>query len=331
MTSRHLLRRAFIFFAVLAAACGGAAPASEPGPTATATATAAVPGASAPSAPGVSAVPTPAHIVLVVNENHSYGDIVGNAAAPFINGLAREGALFTRSFAVTHPSEPNYLALFSGSTHGITDDSCPHTFRFPNLATDLAAVRRSFTGFAESLPAVGSRICVHGDYARKHVPWVNFANVPASASQPLSSFTSSQPGALPTVSWVIPNLCDDMHDCSVATGDSWLRKHLGGYAHWAMTHRSLLIVTWDEDDGSAANQIPTIFVGQVVKPGRYGQRITHYNVLATIEAAYHLPRDGHAATAAPITGIWAGIRQGGSARIVRSPQQARHARTAPGT
>ena len=110
------------------------------------------------------------------------------------------------------------------------------------------------------------------------------------------------------MSWVIPNLCDDMHDCSVATGDSWLGRNLGGYAHWAMTHHSLLIVTWDEDDGSAANQIPTIFVGQAVRPGRYGQRITHYNVLATIEAAYHLRRDGHAATAAPITGIWAGAR-----------------------
>jgi phosphatidylinositol-3-phosphatase len=305
MTRRRLFRRAFIFFAALAAACGGAAPATGPGPTTSATA--AAPSASASSAPGVWAVPTPAHIVLVVFENHSYGDIVGNAAAPFINSLIREGALFTRSFAVTHPSEPNYLALFSGSTHGITDDSCPHTFTSPNLAADLAAARGSFTGFAESLPALGSRICVSGEYARKHVPWVNFANVPASASQPLSSFTSSQLGALPTVSWVIPNLCDDMHDCSVATGDSWLREHLGGYAHWALTHHSLLIVTWDEDDGSAANQIPTIFVGQVVKPGRYGQRITHYNVLATIEAAYHLRRDGHAATAEPITGIWAGI------------------------
>ncbi|HKB31510.1 MAG TPA: alkaline phosphatase family protein [Streptosporangiaceae bacterium] len=298
----------------LAAACGGAAPAAGPGPaTPTAAPTGAGPTGPAGASPtgasaAAAAVPAPAHIVLVVMENHAYGDIIGNPAAPFINALARRGAVFTRSSAVAHPSEPNYLALFSGATQGVSDDSCPHTFRAPNLGADLAAARRSFTGYAENLPAVGSPVCVSGSYARKHVPWVNFANVPVSASQPFSKFPGSRPAALPTVSFVVPNLCDDMHDCSVATGDAWLRRHLGGYADWAMTHHSLLIVTWDEDDGSAANHIATIFVGQVVRPGRYGQRITHYNVLATIEVACHLRRDGQAATAAPITGVWAGAR-----------------------
>jgi hypothetical protein len=321
MARRHLACAAVMCLAVLAAGCGSNAPAAGPGsaapstavPAAGASSTAAAspPGASSPGASspgGAAAVPAPAHIVLVVMENHAYGEIIGNPTAPFINGLARQGALFARSFAVTHPSEPNYLALFSGSTDGVSDDSCPHTFTAPNLAADLAAASKTFTGYAEGLPAVGSAVCVLGNYARKHVPWVNFASVPASASQPFSRFPGSRPAALPAVSWVIPNLCDDMHDCSVATGDSWLRQRLGGYAHWAMTHHSLLIVTWDEDDGSAANQILTIFVGQAVKPGTYRQRITHYNVLATIEAAYHLRRDGHAATAAPITGIWAATR-----------------------
>ena len=70
----------------------------------------------------------PAHIVVVIDENHSYSEIIGSSDAPYINSLATEGALFTQSFAVAHPSQPNYLALFSGSTHGITNDSCPHTF-----------------------------------------------------------------------------------------------------------------------------------------------------------------------------------------------------------
>jgi phosphatidylinositol-3-phosphatase len=111
---------------------------------------------------------------------------------------------------------------------------------------------------------------------------------------------------LPTVSFVIPNLCNDMHDCSVATGDSWLRAHLDAYARWAMTHDSLLIITWDEDDGSQSNQIPTIFLGQPVRPGKYGDRITHYNVLSTLEAAYGLPRIGNGTARAqtPITNIW---------------------------
>ena len=109
---------------------------------------------------------------------------------------------------------------------------------------------------------------------------------------------------LPTVSFVIPNLCHDMHDCSIAADDAWLRAHIGGYATWAMRHHSLLIVTWDEDHGSQGNRAVTIFVGQQVRPGRYAEPVTHYSVLATIEAAYALPRDGQAATAKPVTGIW---------------------------
>ena len=95
-----------------------------------------------------------------------------------------------------------------------------------------------------------------------------------------------------------------MHDCSVATGDAWLRAHLAGYASWASTHDSLLILTWDEDDGSQGNQIPTIFIGQMIRPGRYGEGVTHYTVLRTVEDAYHLRHDGHAAAVPPITDVW---------------------------
>ena len=250
------------------------------------------------------AVPQPAHTVVVVMENHSYADIIGNPATPFINALARQGALFTRSFAITHPSEPNYLALFSGSTQGVTNDGCPDQFTTPNLAADLIKAGESFAGYAEDLPSTGSSVCAAGEYARKHVPWADFGNVPGSVSKPFTSFPKTAFARLPAVSFVIPNLCDDMHDCSASAGDTWLRANLAGYADWAMKHDSLLILTWDEDDGSQANQIPTIFAGQLVRPGRYAEAINHYRVLATIEAAYGLPRDGHAATVAPITDIW---------------------------
>ncbi len=251
-------------------------------------------------------VPRPAHIVVVVLENHSYAEIIGNPQAPYLNALAGRGALFTHSYAITHPSEPNYLALFSGSTQGVTSDECPVSFSAPNLAAGLLGAGKSFAGYSENLPSVGSKACLAGEYARKHVPWTDFTNVPGSVSKPFSSFPAADYASLPTVSFVIPNLCDDMHDCSVATGDRWLRAHLSGYANWAMTHDSLLVVTWDEDDGSQNNQIPTIFAGQRVKPGRYGQTINHYSVLATIEDAYGLPRDGHAADIAPISNIWTG-------------------------
>jgi phosphatidylinositol-3-phosphatase len=256
------------------------------------------------SVPPATRVPQPAHTVVVVLENHGYGQVIGNSDAPFLNQLASRGALFTHSYAITHPSEPNYLALFSGSTQGVTSDACPVTFTAPNLAAGLLAARKTFAGYAEGLPGVGSTVCTDGEYARKHVPWADFRNVPASLNRPFSGFPATDFASLPTVSFVIPNLCNDMHDCSVATGDSWLRAHLGSYATWAMTHDSLLVVTFDEDDGGGANQITTIFLGQNVRPGRYPDRITHYTVLATMEAAYGLARDGAAASTAPITDIW---------------------------
>jgi acid phosphatase len=244
-------------------------------------------------------------VVVVVMENHSYAEIIGNPAAPFINELARRGALFIRSYAITHPSEPNYLALFSGSTQGVADDSCPRIFTGPNLAASLIAASSSFVGYAEDLPGAGSPTCSQGEYARKHVPWPDFSNVPASVSQPFTRWPAGDFARFPTVSFVIPNLCNDMHDCSVAVGDAWLRTHIGGYADWATRHDSLLILTWDENDGSPGNQIPTILAGQLVRAGRYAEPITHYSVLATIEAAYGLPPDGQAATVRPITYVWA--------------------------
>jgi hypothetical protein len=249
-------------------------------------------------------VPQPAHTIVIVFENRGYGQVIGSKVAPYLNDLARQGALFTHSYAITHPSQPNYLALFSGSTHGVESDSCPYTFKAPNLASDLLAAGKTFIGYAEGLPAVGSQWCIDGEYARKHVPWVDFSNVPPSVSQPFSSFPAGNYNALPTVAWVIPNLCNDMHDCSISTGDTWLRANLSGYVTWAMTHDSLLIITFDEDEGTSVNQIPTIFIGQQVRPGKYPEKITDYSVLATIEAACGRPRDGNAKTSSPITDIW---------------------------
>ena len=302
MTPSPVLTAAGAVLTLAVAGCAssapsGKAPAASPSPTATTS-----PAPTASAAPAAS-VAQPAHTVVVVLENHGYGQVIGSSDAPFLNQLAGRGALFTQSYAITHPSEPNYLALFSGSTQGVTSDACPVTFTAPNLASSLLAAGKTFAGYAEDLPAPGSTVCSAGDYARKHVPWADFRNVPASVNQPYSSFPTDF-ASLPTVSFVIPNLCNDMHDCSVATGDTWLRTHLSSYATWAMTHDSLLIVTFDEDDGGGANQITTIFAGQLVRPGRYPERITHYSVLATIEAAYGLARDGGAASTAPISNIW---------------------------
>ena len=249
-------------------------------------------------------VPAYSHVVIVVEENHSASAVLGNTAAPFINSLAAGGALMTQSYAVTHPSQPNYLALFAGDTFGVDSDACPLNLGdAPNLASGLIAAGYSFGGFSEGLPAQGSTVCTAAGYARKHAPWVNFTNVPASASQPLGAFTGD--GSLPTVSFVIPDLADDMHDGSIAGADSWLAAHLTGYADWAKANDSLLIVTWDEDDDRADNHIATIFYGAGVRPGTYDAPINHYSVLSTVQEIFRLPKTGQAASAAPITGIWA--------------------------
>jgi acid phosphatase len=253
------------------------------------------------------AIPTPAHIVIVVEENHSSDNVIGNKSAPFMNQLAAGGALMTQSYAETHPSEPNYLAMFSGSTFGLNSDACPvNAGTAPNLGAELLAAGYTFSGFSEDLPAVGSPACAAGNYARKHVPWANFTNVPAETSVPFTAFNArTDYGSLPTVSFVIPNLDNDMHDGSIAQADTWLATNLARYANWAVANNSLLIVTWDEDDNGQKNQIPTMFYGDHVRPGTYAEPISHYNVLSTVEQMYGLAKTGLAANAPAIADIWA--------------------------
>jgi hypothetical protein len=254
-------------------------------------------------APVASGVPRPDHVVIVIEENHSYSEIIGSSAAPYINSLAAQGALFTQSYAITHPSQPNYLDLFSGFNQGVTNDSCPHYFTTANLGLYLLNASLTFAGYSEDLPSVGSTVCTSGAYARKHAPWVNFTNIPTTTNLPYSYFPSDYT-TLPTVSFVIPNLNDDMHDGTIQQGDSWLQQHLDGYVQWAMTHNSLFIMTFDEDDGSQGNRIATIFVGQMVVPGQYSELINHFNLLRTLEDMYDLPYAGVSGNYQPITDVW---------------------------
>jgi phospholipase C len=248
-------------------------------------------------------IPVPNHVIIVMEENHSYSEIIGNSQAPYINSLASAGALFTNSFAITHPSQPNYLDLFSGSNQGVTDDSCPHTFSTKNEESELLKAGLTFKGYSEGLPGKGSEACTSGEYARKHVPWTNFSNDPPKYSLPFANFPTDY-AKLPTVSWVIPDLLDDMHDGTIAEGDTWLSNNLSNFVTWAQSNNSLLIVTWDEDDGSEGNQIATIFVGPMVVPGQYSEQINHYNVLRTIEAMYGLKPLANAKGVKPIKDVW---------------------------
>jgi hypothetical protein len=259
--------------------------------------------AAAPASVARAALPRPAHIVVIVEENRSFDQIVGVRAAPYINRLIRAGALFVDAHGVTHPSLPNYFALFAGLTNG-NGDGCPATgisSEAPNVASELIAAHRSFAAYSESLPSTGFDGCAAGTYARKHAPWVHFKNVPASDSLPLSKLPAFD--RLPDVAYVVPNVDDDMHDRGVADGDAWLRAHAEPLVAWAQAHDALLILTWDEGF-DASNHVATLFVGPMIRSGRYTEHVTHYRVLRTIEALEGLAPTGHAADVSPIADVW---------------------------
>ncbi len=253
------------------------------------------------SASGLS-LPRPDHIVIVVEENKSFSQIIGNPDAPYINALAKRGALFTHSYGVTHPSQPNYLALFSGTTRGIGSNACPLDLQGENLGGALIAQGLSFASYSESLPEAGYEGCRYGSYMRKHNPAANWKEL-AAFNQPFTAFPQDF-AQLPTVSLVMPDQRNDMHDGSIAEGDAWLQQNIESYAQWALTHNSLLIVTWDEDNGSEGNRVATIFAGAMVKPGKSEQRINHYTLLRTLSEMYGLPYLGESAQQKPISGVW---------------------------
>lgn len=248
------------------------------------------------------AVPRPDHVVIVVEENKSFTQVIGVPSAPYINALARRGVLFTQSYGVAHPSQPNYLALFSGTTRGIGSNACPLMLQGENLASALIDKGLSFASYSESLPQPGFDGCIYGAYYRKHNPLANWSEH-AALNQPFTAFPQDY-GQLPTVSLVAPDQRNDMHDGTVAQGDTWLARNIESYAQWAMTHNSLLIVTWDEDDGSSDNRVATLFVGPMVKPGSSSQRINHYTVLRMLSEMYGLSYLGASAQERSITGVW---------------------------
>lgn len=274
-------------------------------------------------------LPTPDHILVVVMENKGYSNIVGNSQASYINSLigGANTAVFTESYALTHPSQPNYIMLYSGDNQGVNSDNLPSAIPFTscNLGASLIDSGYTFVGYSEDLPALGSTVTSSGAYVRRHAPWTFWQGsgvnqLPDSANQPYSNFPPSfLYDSLPTVSFIIPNLNHDMHDpplltpLQITNGDDWLSNHINDYVLWAKTHKSLLIITFDEDDGIEVggiviggenNKVTTIFIGQDVLAGTYSDHIDHYDILRTIEDMYHLPYCGNSASATPITNCW---------------------------
>jgi acid phosphatase len=257
-------------------------------------------------------VPPFEHVILIVFENKDRSAVVGSPKAPFFNLMAARYATLTRYGGVAHPSLPNYLALVSGSTHGIHTDCTTCVVSGPNLVDTLEHAHLSWRGYAEDLPRAGFTGPSSGRYGKKHMPFLYFRDVVRSRARlahvvPLTRFTRDlAAGTLPSFSLVIPNVCHDMHDCSIRTGDRWLRSFIGPLLTDPSLSQSVIFVVFDEPTSllpSAA--VPALALGPLVKPGsRYTVKSSHYGLLRTIEDAWSLPKLGSSARIGPIVGIW---------------------------
>src|SRR5205085_5722156 len=217
------------------------------------------------------------HVVVIVMENKEYGDVIGSSSAPYVNRLARRYGLATNSYGVSHPSLPNYLALTGGDTFGISSDCTSCHVGGKNLVDELEAARISWKAYMESMPTPCYRGGSAGDYAKKHDPFAYYDDVVTSKRRcskivPYQQLAKDmRRGRLPKFVWISPNLCHDMHDCEVKTGDGFLASLIPRLLRVLGKH-GVLFLTWDEgssDRGccshAAGGHIATIVAGPDVR------------------------------------------------------------------
>ncbi|HEY3523500.1 MAG TPA: alkaline phosphatase family protein [Candidatus Limnocylindrales bacterium] len=279
---------------LLLAACGPAPSVSRPAPS-----------SSGQSTPGpttaVARVPVFGHVYVLVMENKEEGRIIGNAAAPFLNDLATHGGLATEYHAVAHPSQPNYLALFAGTTFGITDDDV-HDLDAPTLADQLEAAGRTWHVYEQDLPGrcfTGARsyggpdlLGAAGWYVRKHDPAISFLGIAGNSARcaHITNLASFDPAAA-DFELIVPNETNDMHDGTVAQGDAFLEAFVPRITSSPAFADSLLVITFDE--GSTASggggEVAAVLVSPLIAPGTQSAvEHDHYSLLRTIEAAWGL-------------------------------------------
>jgi hypothetical protein len=311
MTARHLPRYlAAGLAAVLVAGCGGTtSPAtSAPGasssrPTSEPAGQSAAQSAGQSAAAGTSSTGLPdfAHVYLLVLENHESNSVVGSSNAPYLNELIAKYGLATNYTAVSHPSQPNYIALFSGATQGVADDGV-HDLSGKNLADQLEARAKTWNVFAQDYPGGcftgsaskggGEGIGAAGSYARKHDPAISFTDIASSPSR--CSRISGLAGFDPAASdfeLIVPNDCNDMHSCSVATGDAFLKAFVPKITGSPAFANSVLFITFDEGttDIGGGGRVATVVVSPLTRAGSTsGTAYNHYSILRTIEDAWGL-------------------------------------------
>jgi phosphatidylinositol-3-phosphatase len=315
---------AFVAALVLAAGCvpgGAAAPSAGPqtaSPVVSSSPTPAEPASSSPSPSpsATSGVPDFTNVWIIVLENRDYSRIVGADDLPYMTGLIARYGLAEQYFGVARPSQPNYLAMFSGSTHGVTDND-NHDIDAPNLADQIEASGRTWRQHAENVPSgcfTGSRAeggrDGRGEYVRKHAPAISFTSISGNPARCafIEDFTAFQPGDV-DFALIIPNQCNDAHDCRLPVADAWLAKHVPQIIESeAFRSGGVLFVTFDEDAGEdpGGGHIATIVVSPLVAAGtRSAVRYDHYSLLRTIEDAWGLDCLARACEAEPMSDFFA--------------------------
>lgn len=268
-------------------------------------------------APPPPVVPAFSHIFTIVMENHESNSIVGSTAAPYINSLVKSYGLATNYYGASHPSLPNYLALTAGSTFGITSDCTTCFVNATNIADQVEWSGRSWKAYIEDLPSRCYLGASSGGYAMKHNPLMYYTNIRNNAARcashvvPFSEFAGDMSrGQVPNYVWITPNMCHDMHDCSVATGDAWLKSvvpTITGSA--AFRNNGALFITFDEGTSNAGccggawgGRVATLVISPKAIVGfKSAVAENHYGLLRTIEDAWHLPRLGAAGWSSNVT------------------------------
>jgi hypothetical protein len=262
------------------------------------------------AAPPASALPASgtSHVVVIVMENKEAGDVVGAPGSTYVTALARRYAIAARSYAIRHPSLPNYLALTSGSTQGISSDCTGCHVAARNIVDQVEAASLSWRAYMEDLPAPCSHMAQAGNYAKKHDPFMYYDDVAGNPRRCRNVVgfgrlaSDLRRGALPAYSFISPNLCNDTHDCDVSTGDRFLAGLVPRVLREIGPH-GFVVLTWDEgtsDEGCCADahggRITTIVAGpDVRRHARSARPVDHYGVLRTIEDAFGLQPLGGAA------------------------------------
>jgi hypothetical protein len=265
----------------------------------------------AAAAPAQASVPAFGHIFVIVLENQEYEDVIGNDDMPYFNQLAREYALLTESYGITHPSLPNYIALTSGDTHGIDTDCNDCFVDAPNLVDQFEDAGKSWKAYLEGMPEPCTLGDV-GDYAQRHNPFIYYDDVrtdPARCDNlvPFTEFSDDLAADdLPEFVWITPDMCNDAHDCPVADADDWLATWVPQILDSpAWQDDGLLIVTFDEGTtdagccrGSNGGHIATLLISPLAYPGALSDTpVDQYGMLRLIEDAWEMPHLGAAGDA----------------------------------